>query len=363
MGFTASTNSFKFSDSIAIKNRGKCLGLSGKEKMTYVQDAKVHDANFAFLTTSLAKLHTKTYEPKVYFTYQNDIPVENGGGFVDYIEYYTVDWAGIMNETRNVMGNSVNQVPRVNASMSQNRVPVYTYEIAYDLRFIELEKMKKLALAKSLEQIYQTGIRAGWDYFVQKIAYLGTGDSKGFFNNDKVSVTTIDNAATTGKGFEGMDDDAVVSFFNGIFTSVLENSNMNVALLPDTILVPTYVQADLVNRFSPLYANTLLDFLKEHNMAKAQSGEENFKLTIVARPDLDNLGNTGNGRIVAYKKDKDYVRLDMPYPIQHYITLPNINTCSYTTVFVGQVSAIQLPYNTDSAEQGVVAYFDFTSAN
>ena len=355
--FTASENNkIRFSDSISTRNRGKCIPVTGQAKRTYIGDAKVHDANFAFLSTQLAKLHTKTYEPKVFFTYGKDIPVESSGGFVDYVEYYTVDWAGIVNDTRNVMGNGVNIVPRVNAAMTQNRVPVYTYEIAYDLRFIELEKMKKLSLSKSLEQIYQTGIRAGWDYFCQRVAYLGINNSKGLFNSDKVLVTRINNTGTTGKGFEGLTDDVVVSFINGIFQSVLENSNMNIALMPDTILVPTWMQSDLVSRFSALYSNSLFDFIKEHNLGKAQGGSD-FKLTIEARPDLDTLG--GHGRIVAYKKDKDYVRLDMPYPIQHYITLPNIEKGAYTSVFVGQVSEVQMPYNTNSNEQGVVMYFDF----
>ena len=229
-------------------------------------------------------------------------------------------------------------------------------DIAYDLRFIELEKMKKLSLSKSLEQIYQTGIRAGWDYFCQIVAYLGINNSKGLFNSDKVLVTRINNTGTTGKGFEGLTDDVVVSFINGIFQSVLENSNMNIALMPDTILVPTWMQSDLVSRFSALYSNSLFDFIKEHNLGKAQGGSD-FKLTIEARPDLDTLG--GHGRIVADKKDKDYVRLDMPYPIQHYITLPNIEKGAYTSVFVGQVSEVQMPYNTNSNEQGVVMYFDF----
>lgn len=359
-GFTPSESKIRFSDSIALKNRGKCIPVTGAARRTYIGDTAVHDANFAFLTTALAKLHTKTYEPKVYFTYAKDVPVETGGGFVDYVEYYSVDWAGIMNDTRNIFGNGGNLIPRINASMTQNRVPVFTYEIAYDLRFVEMEKMKKLALAKSLEQIYQSGIRAGWDYFVQKIAYTGMGDAKGLFNSANVSVDSVDNSSTTGSGFEGLSDDQVVAFFNGIFNTVLENSGMNPALLPDTILVPTFVMSDLASRFSALYTNTLLDFIREHNLGKSQ-GEESFKLTIAGRPDLNTLGTAGKGRVVAYRKDKDFVRLDMPYPIQHYITLPNIDKCAYTSVFVGQVSSIQTPYNTSASEQGAVMYFDFTN--
>ena len=68
MGFTPSevTQNF-FVDSVAPNKRGKAYSitelLSPKATKMYVTDAKLHDANFAFLTTSLAKLHNQLYEP------------------------------------------------------------------------------------------------------------------------------------------------------------------------------------------------------------------------------------------------------------------------------------------------------------
>ena len=353
-----------FVDSIAPSKRGKALSVNdvygSKIKRTMINDAQVHDANFAFLSTTLAKLHKTLYEPLYFVTWQKDVPSETGGGFVDYVEYYSVNWAGIMNEYRNLVGNNANYIPRVNAGLNQMRVNVYTYEVAYDLRFIELEKMKKLTLQKSIQEIYNNAIVAGWDLFVQDIAYKGVAGGKGLFNSDKVLVNTITNTGTTGKGFEGLTDDAIVAFFNGIFETYLRESNMNINILPDTILVPTYVMSDLVSRFSSLYTNSLYNFLLEHNLGVAQSGKE-MKITIEGREALNALGTGSHGRIVAYRKNKQFVRIDIPYPMQHYITLPNIEKMSYTSAFVGQVSEIQLPYNTSSTELGVVSYWDFTT--
>ena len=328
-------------------------------KVPGVHDAKVHDTNFAFLTTTLAKLHNTLYEPKHYTTYANDIPIDVGGGFVDYVSYYTVDWAGIMNEFRNVVGNNANYIPRVNAGLNQKKVNVFTFEVAYDLRFIELEKMKKLTLQKSIQDIYQNAIVAGWDLFVQKVAYLGISGGTGLFNDANVLTTTIDNSSASGSdvGFQGMTDAAVVAFFNGVFETYLLNSNMNITILPDTFLVPTFVGADLTSRFSSLYTSTLRKFIIDHNLGLDES-DGNVKITIASRPALNSCGS--HGRIVAYKKEKEFVRLDMPYPMQHYITLPNIEKMSYTSAFVGQVSEIQLPYNASSTELGVVTYWDFT---
>lgn len=352
-----------FVDSVSAEKRNQTFSvndmLGNRSSRMFVGDAKLHDANFAFLTTTLAKLHNTLYEPKYWVTYSQDIPVDVGGGFVDYVSYYTVDWAGIMNEFRNVVGNNANYIPRVNAGLSQKSVNVYTFEVAYDLRFVELEKMKKLTLQKSIQDIYSNAIVAGWDLFVQKVAYTGINGGTGLFNGNNVKKFTITNTSTTGKGFEGMDDTEVVAAFNGIFETYLLNSNMNISLLPDTILVPTFVGADLTSRASSLYTSSLRKFLLEHNLAADEA--DGVKITIQSRPALDTLGEGSHGRIVAYKKDKSFVRLDMPYPIQHYITLPNIDKMSYTTAFVGQVSEIQMPYNTSDEELGVITYWDFTT--
>lgn len=352
-----------FVDSVASENRGMTFSVTdmyGKRRVPGIHDAKLHDTNFAFLTTTLAKLHTTLYEPKHYTTYAEDVPVDVGGGFVDYVSYYSVNWAGIMDEFRNVVGNNANYIPRVNAGLNQKKVNVYTFEVAYDLRFVELEKMKKLTLQKSIQEIYQNAIVAGWDLFVQKVAYMGINGQTGLFNDTNTYTTTIDNSGTSGSGFEGMSDASLVSFFNGVFETYLLNSNMNITILPDTFLVPTFVGTDLSGRFSSLYTNTLRKFIVEHNLGVDESDGQ-VKIRIASRTDLNELGTAGKGRIVAYKRDKDYVRLDMPYPMQHYITLPNIERMGYTSAFVGQVSEIQMPYNTSSSELGVVTYWDFTT--
>ena len=103
MGFTPAnvTQNF-FVDSVNPANRGTAVSVSdivgAKALKMYIKDRKMHDTNFAFLTTTLAKLHNQLYEPLYFITYGQDVPVDVGGGFVDYVEYYTVDWAGIMNE-------------------------------------------------------------------------------------------------------------------------------------------------------------------------------------------------------------------------------------------------------------------------
>lgn len=359
------TNSIVAYDAVSPSMREKTFSVSkiyGQAGRTMIGDAQLHDANFAFLTTQLAKLHTKLTEPKYHVTYNKDVDVDPGGGFVDYVQYYTVNWAGIANEMRNVVGNGANYIPRVNAGLNQVTVNVYTFEIAYDIRFLELEKMKQLDLQKSLEQIYNNIIVAEWDLFCQKVAYTG-GDNNhyGLFNHDDVVPTTITDISKAGVLNGTVSDAALAGLINGIIQNSLTNSNMNLEVLPDTFLVPVWFGSALTGRFSNLYTNSLRSYLVEHNLASDES-DGSVKIRIESRPDLDTLGSAGVGRIVAYKKAKDFVRLDMPYTMKHYITLPNIERMSYTTAFVGQVSEIQLPYNTSNTDATApVTYWDFVA--
>lgn len=354
-----------FKDSVAKENRGRAISLTdmyGYKARNYAGNIHVHDSNFAFFTSALMKVHQNLAEPKYFVTYLKDIPVTYGGGFVDYSVYYTVNWSGLLDEMRAVTANNANYLPRVNAGLTKEQVNVYTYEVAYDVRFLELEKAKKLELQKSIEEIYQNAITAGWDLFCQRIAYLGINGQNGLFTHTKVMKYTIENSgATAGKGFMGLEDAKVVALFNNIFATYLTESNANLNLLPDTILVPSFVGTYLSSKFNELYTSSLRKYLAEHNLAVDESNGELPRVTIASRRDLDTLGAAKKGRIVAYKNDEAFLRLDVPYPIQHYQTLPNIEKMSYTTVFVGQVSEIQLPYNQNAEEFGVVTYWDFTN--
>lgn len=354
-----------YHDSTPAEQRNTCISLSdmypGMSKLPGIVNKRVHDANFAFLSTTLSKLHNQLYEPLYEVHYTEDIEINYGGGFVDYVSYMTVDWAGVMDNFRTVVGNNANYLARVNAGLNKKRVNVYTWEVAYDLRFVELEKMKQVELQKSIEEIYKNIIVAGWDMFCEKATYEGINGGQSLFNNPNVYKSTIDNSDATAadSGFLGMTDTAVVSFFNGVFEFYLKNSNVNLSILPDVFLVPTFVGSDLSGRMSALYTSTLREFIRSHNLA-ADEKDADFKIRISSRPLLNTMGVGGHGRIVAYKKDVRFERLDIPYPMQQFITLPNMERMAYTTAFVGQVSEVQLPYSVSDADLGPISYWDFT---
>lgn len=359
---------WKFNDSaealdISANNRKKIVSVKDMNPEYYrhrIDNKKIHDTNFATLSSTLAKLVPDLAEPVTSTTYQNDIDIRVGGGFVDAVNYYSVDWYGIVKNTLNLGGNNTNIVPRVNASLRQHKAEVYTWEVAYDLRFIDLEKMKKIELTKSITDIYKDIIVANFDIFCETIAYTGKEGGFGLFNNPAVKVYGGFKKADLINADDSVAIPAICSFVNGLFQTVLNETGFNISMLPNKILVPTWLGAKMSSIRSELFTNNLRYFLENFNYGKDEALEpDQFKVEIRSRTALDTLGNDNLGRVVAYPKNKKFVSMDLTYPLQMFYTGPNTERASYTTFFVGQISAVQMPYNTNSAEYGAVTYWEF----
>ena len=325
---------------------------------------KAHDAGFAFLTNKLAKLDPTLYKPLFNITYGKDIKgIEVGNDLVDAIEYYSADYTGLMDTVNNMFGEKGSIIPRVTGGLMQGKLPVFNFEIAYDLSFVEVEKLSGKQLPISIEKVYQELVTTGFDLFANRVAYLGVGAQGGLLNHDNVEVNSIPTISAA--VFQSTaTDQQVLAVINGMFKHYFDQSNFNINIIPDTLLVPSFVATTLSDRISTMYTNTLYEFLLEHNLAKNTAlvnGLNDFKLNIVARVQLDTLGTAGKGRFVLYRNDPMFVKFHIPFGFKSFYTGPNVEKMAYTTLWVAQVAQIQLPYNESSDEFGAVTYWDFAS--
>jgi hypothetical protein len=325
---------------------------------------KAHDAGFAFLTNKLAKLDPTLYKPLFNITYGKDIKgIEVGNELVDAIEYYSADYSGIMDTVNNMFGEKGSVIPRVTGGLMQGKLPVFNFEVAYDLSFVEVEKLSGKQLPISIEKVYQELVQTGFDLFANRVAYLGVGAQGGLFNHDSVEVNAIPTISAAAFRTTATDQQ-VLAVINGMFKYYFDQSNFNINIIPDTLLVPSFVATTLSDRISTMYTNTLYEFLLEHNLAKNTAlvnGLTDFKLKIVARKQLDTLGGAGLGRFVLYRNDPMFVKFHIPFGFKSFFTGPNVEKMAYTTLWVAQVAQIQLPYNDSSEEFGAVSYWDFAT--
>lgn len=323
---------------------------------------KAHDAGFGFLTNKLAKLDPTLYKPLFNITYGKDIKgIEVGNELVDGIEYYSADYTGLMDTVNNIFGEKGSVIPRVTGGLTQGKLPVFNFEIAYELSFLEVEKLKGKDIPMPIEKVYQELVTTGFDLFANRVAYLGIGDNGGLFNHSNVEVNIIPTI-TAAQFQTTATDQEVLAVINGMFKHYFDQSNFNINIIPDTLLVPSFVATTLSNRISTMYTNTLYEFLLEHNLAKNTAlvnGLSDFKLKVVARTQLDTLGSAGKGRFVLYRNDPQFVKFHIPFGFKSFYTGPNLEKMAYTTLWVAQVGQIQLPYNESADEFGAVTYWDF----
>ena len=245
----------------------------------------------------------------------------------------------------------------------KNTIPVFTFEIAYDLRFIDLEKIAKQTLPQSVESVYKDVILAAFDLFVNRVAYLGIAGKGGLFNSDKVVPVSLPVGGTEAD-LTALSDAELLSLMNGMLAAYIEDGRFNIDFLPDTMLVPTQLGKAL-QRHSDLFTQNLRNYFANNNYITDEADAhdlKDFKLHIRTRSLLDDLGNFDSGRVVMYRKSPEFVKIWIPYPIKPmHTSVINIERMAYTTLFVGQVSTVQLPYN-DGSEFGAVTYFDLLSA-
>lgn len=322
---------------------------------------KLHDSGWNMLTSTLSKLDPTVYAPLTNITYGKDIKgIEVGNEMVENIEFYSEDYSGIANAINNIFASQADIVPRINAGLIQGNVPVYTFEIAYDLKFIELEKLAKKNLPVAIETVYERAVKTGYDLFVNTVAYEGFGDEGGLLNHSNVPVSIIPGVKKS--TLATITDKQFVAMFNGFFQYFLSNSQYNINVLPDTVLVDEEVGREASSRISEMYTTNLRNFILANNLAidEARANDlENHKIKIASRSQLNNKGIAGKGRVVVYKNDPMFVKLHIPFNFKTYYTGPNIDKFAYTTLWVGQVSQIQLPYSPNQETFGPIVYFDF----
>lgn len=329
-------------------------------------DVKLHDSQFAFVKTELAKVHENVKMPIYHFTYQDDVPINVGGGFKDYVRYFSVDFQGIVDDSENLFGNNANVIPRINAAMDSNVARVYTYQVAFDMQFVEMEKLDVISFRRPLTDLYNQGIKIGFDVFAQKIAYFGVGEGYGLFNNPNITPNLVPANAAGSTHFDTSTVAEIIAFINGIQSLALIKSSWNPMLLPDTYLLPPRDAKALSDKHSEYLNSDLLTFLTNYSYGASQAraaGATETKFSFKGRNQLADAGTLGGGRLVAYKKIEEFVRMDMPYPLQMFYTGPNMERASYTSIFVGQISDVQMPYS-DTAKAksrafGPVQYWDF----
>ena len=312
---------------------------------TPTMDAAAIQSGNAFLTSELEKRDPLIRKPLTSVTYPRDIPIEVGGGWVDYVSAMSVAYgmAGGSGASA-VNGGGSNGIPVVQASVSKGAFKAHVFAAALRVMFVDMQRAN--FIGRSLDQMLQDGIRLAYDKHMDQNTYVGFDEyaTTGLVNNPDVTKTT---AATSGTASSTKWADKtpkqILTDINSAITAVWAANEYDEAGIPNHILIPyeqySYITTAMV---SDLGTETIYDFLKKHNVA-ANHGVD---LEIVPTRWVKGAGASGGDRMVVYVNNRRFVKADELVPLSRVMSAPNVTNVCYDTAYMANASEVQLMYQT-----------------
>lgn len=319
-------NTYSFSGVPAAMG-GRSFNLATKDGIS---------GSLAFLESELEKLDPTLHEPLTSTTYSRDIDITVGGGWVDRTNALFVDY-GIAGGSQKGRSNAKENVTRIiQANLSKDVYPVNPYSAIMRIDFIDMQRGN--VTGRSLEQIYNEGIRLDFDKYMDINAYIGIPDlgNEGLVNNSAVTATS----ATYGD-WENATADEILADINEAITAAWAASAYDNSAIPNHILVPAQQYALLVARIVSTAGNrSLLNYLLENNIAR----NKGVDLFIGECKFCENAGVGSTDRMVVYRKDKRFVELDLAQPLTRAMTAPNVEDHCFDSLYLANVGVTKIKY-------------------
>lgn len=322
--------------------------VSGGPSMT--MDAASIGTGMAFLNAELEKRDARVMEPLTSVTWNRDLPVKTGGGWVEFSTHYGVDYQTTGGENYGVVGGQTNDIPIVQANLSKQVWQVFTFSNILKVPFVDQKKLE--GIGRSLNDILDKGLRLNWNKSLDNNAYVGMTafGTTGLVNNANVTATTAAQAGsssptgqTTSTKWVDKTPQEILNDVNSLINNTWSASQYDVTGMANHILIDPSNYAYIVGQpVTTAGTQSILQFLLDNNIAKNQGVE----LTIVPSRWCTGAGTGATNRMVGYVNDEDRVNYDQTVPLSRIATQPDVREAAYLTNYSAQFSEVKFLYLT-----------------
>lgn len=321
------------------------LGGIAPSGSSFTMDAAGIASGGAFLTSELEKRDPLIRKPLTSVTYARDIPIQTGGGWVDYVTAMNVAYGITGGSGSGAVGaGGANGTPIIQANVAKGAYKAHLFSAALRVNFVDMQRSN--LIGRSLDQLLQDGIRLTYDKHMDANVYIGFEDygTTGLMNNPNVTETT---AAATGTGsstqWKDKSPQQILKDVNDLLSAVWAACEYDTDAIPNHILLP-YEQYNyiLTTMVSDLASETIYDFLMKNNAAVKNGGE----LFIGGCRWCKGAGTGKTDRMVGYVNKPRYIKMDELVPMSRIMTAPNVTNVCYDTAYMANISEVQLFYPT-----------------
>lgn len=311
------------------------------DSMTY--DAAAIASGLAFLTSELEKLDPVLREPLTNTTYPRDITIESGGGRVEATSAFNVDYA-VTGGQADGIGGVQNNIRRIQADFSKDLYKVLPYEVSMSIKI--QDQLRGAITGRSIEQVYDDGIRLDYDKFMDINTYLGQTQfgTTGLLNDPNITAVSVATGASGKTTWKDKTPKEILDDIDDAILAAWQAAQYDNSAIPNHILIDpanfAYINRTIITVNGVAGGESLLKYLMENNIAKAKGvdffiGECRFCL---------GAGTGGMNRMVCYVNAKRFVGMDVPVPMSRIMTQPNVNTASYDSLYMANVGQVKIHY-------------------
>lgn len=275
--------------------------------------------SYTFLMKELEKIDEKIQEPLSGTTWPRDIPVVTGGGLMESIASIDVTYASSGKTEDNLIFDSTNEIPIMQAEMSKNVARCFNF--AEYMSFSTIEREKMLQVGRDPETFLNKGIRLHCDKVMDINVYTGFTKvaSTGLVNN--AGITRISAPPHTSGGTDTQwskkTADEILNDINTLITSIWNACDCATDALPNHILVPIAQFGQLVSRkVSDDSQKSILTYVLENNLTTRQGGN----LVISPCKQCLMAGSSATDRMVGYINHPDRICFNLTQPLRRMET-------------------------------------------
>jgi len=314
------------------------LGFAGANvSKPFAMDAAGIASGQAFLESELEKRDMLVRTPLTSFTYTRDIPIRVGGGWAEFVSAMNVEYGLTGGSGDNlIQAAAVDGIPLVTANFGKDLYK--THVISAGTRVFWVDMQRGNMTGRNIDTLLRDGLRLSYDKHMDENTYAGFAkyNTTGLLNNAAVTI----NSATG--NFRNLTPAQILSDINQAILDAWSAAGNDLDAIPNHIIMPydqyNYIATTMV---SQLAEKSILDYLLENNVAKANGGD----LFIGATAWCKGAGAGNTDRMAVYCNKERYVAMDELVPLTRAMTSPNAERFSYDTAYAGNVSEVEVFYN------------------
>lgn len=313
------------------------------DAMTF--DATAVSSGLAFLQSELEKLDPLLREPLTSTTYPRDIEIESGGGWIEATSAFNVDYA-VTGGQKDGVGGIQNSIRRIQADFSKDLYKVLPYEVSMSVKI--QDQLRGAVTGRSIEQVYDTGIRLDFDKYMDINTYKGQEayGTTGIMNSSSiVAVAVARNAAGSSTKWRDKTFEEILNDVDDAIVEAWSAAQYDNAAIPNHILIDpanfAYINRAIITVNGVAGGISILKYLKENNIAAAKG----VNLFIGECRFCEGAGIGSTNRMVCYVNAKRFVGMDVPAPLSRVMTQPNINSATYDSLYMANVGQVKIHYS------------------